>query len=323
MCTTGGVSGGSYTLPGSPALGDYYTDGSVVWKYLGQINIASGQQNFWVNYKPDMLSAYGADSHDSYASCLAWATACACVAIIAAGGSATAFLDTVIAGPSGKTVWGHLQDIMYFNVITQIDGTRHLTHVFQNNVNPKGGLYEAYFLEDNCEVYAGLDAMVYLAGLKSDAGYAAYATTSRDEILVGLRALYNQSVGAFKYEYGASIPAVAPTLFYPWVQSQQWPSQWGVPVPNEWKVAAIQYGNDLYDSWWKRSDIDDLRSYGAHYGLLVTSQDPSIRQEILDAYTAMRRSVTGVGALYSFDAAYLQAMRAYPDGKARALLFWK
>jgi hypothetical protein len=74
-------------------------------------------------------------------------------------------------------------------------------------------------------------------------------------------------------------------------------------------ISAAAYANSHYPSWWMRNDIDDLKSYGGHLGLLSITKDPVIQQEILSTYAKTRRSVTGAAPLYGFDAAFLTRIR--------------
>jgi hypothetical protein len=311
MCIAGGASGATNTFPANPALGDTIVSGTATFKFMGTINTTATMKNYWVNFKPDFTEIYGADSHDSYAALLLW-----CIAVYLqraydkASINGYQWLQTLISTPAGKTIWQHVQDIITENI-----GTPHATHglysTFQGNVNPKGGSYEAYFLMDNCEVYAGLRSARTIALYARDSAKDTEYSNKFGSLLTAIQTkLYDSAAGAFKYEVNAAAPTAAGELkYYPQVECQFWPALWNVPIPSWMNISAAAYANSHYPSWWMRNDIDDLKSYGGHLGLLSITKDPVIQQEILSTYAKTRRSVTGAAPLYGFDAAFLTRIR--------------
>jgi hypothetical protein len=97
--------------------------------------------------------------------------------------------------------------------------------------------YRAKYLEDNCEVYAGLIAMGRLATtVFRDPARAALAAAAAKRLRTGIETtLFDTRQGRFliaKFEDN-TVKAPDLSVWYPDVQAQFWPLLWGVSAPSD------------------------------------------------------------------------------------------
>lgn len=300
-----GTTSGVIPFPMNATVGVTCIDGGVIWRCIGAFAHAS-QRFFWYDTDPTQKIAKSPDSHDSYAACFIWLVQ----RYLSANPTDVAWLDA-ISPQYGLTYDGFIREVIYANLLTQVTANN-LTNTFQGTGVPFGGNYDANFLMDNCEVWAGLKSAQLIYSLyKVDNGYSDYIGIFADQILSGISALWEPETKTFKYVAGlASMEPTTETntLFYPLVMSQGWPALWGVPVEQAKKLAVFDYMNDQYGKWWARNDLDDLLACGAHYALTTVDRSAQTKAEILKRIE-LERLPTGQADMYIHDVAYYLVMR--------------
>lgn len=302
---TNGVAGGASMFPPSATVGTTCVDGTVTWRCIGTFAHAS-QRYFWYDTDPTMREGRSPDSHDSYAATFVWAV----WRYMKANPTDTAWLSVPTAHPSGNSILAMIKDIVYINLLTQINGTG-LTNTFQDNNVPGGGSYAASFFMDNCEVYAGLLAAERLYALVGDAAYSASVAGFKTNLGAALENLWEPATGAYKYVAG--LPSMAPpvsgkALFYPLCMSQAWGALWGVPLFTDRQTSAFTYMATHYPNWWARNDVDDVLAIGAHYGYAAYTGSTAVKTDVL-ARVELDRLKLGQSDLYIHDAAYYISLR--------------
>jgi len=275
QCTTAGTSDVAANFPSSATAGTTtYADGTAAWLC---VDVYSGSaQWFWKDYSP-LFGIVEEDSHDSYASCLIWAIA----KYLEATGD-TAWLSQT--SPHAAYTYGAaIKEILYANIITQVDGTSGLINTFQGNIRSDGWAYAEQYLMDNCEDYAGLAAAIELYNnYLGDAAYAAYLQSYQDNLLIALEGLYDNTNFCYSYAFGADMAAAGTSaLFYPWVMSQLWPALWNVPLDTKRYKTAIDWADTKFPIWWARTDSVTTLSLGAHLGLSYVTKDGTIVSDIM------------------------------------------
>lgn len=303
--TTAGTTTGIVPFPSGAAVNSTCTDGTIVWRAIGAYAHAT-QKFFWYDTDSTMRAAKSPDSHDSYAACYVWAV----WKYLKAYPTDTAWLAE--ASPhSGFTYQALIREIIYANLSSQINANN-LTKTFQQNGIPFGGLYDASFLMDNCEVWAGYHAAWKIFSTYSvDAPYAATLLAFRNQIGTGIEALWEEGTQTYKYVHGLStmVPASeGNALFYPLCMSQAWPTLWGVGVNADRKLKVFEYMEKNYPQWYARNDVDDLLACGAAYAYAVAGGSQEVRKSVLKRIETERLSVNQAD-LYVHDAAYYLAIR--------------
>jgi len=304
-----GQSGVASTFPAAAAINSMHVDGSVTWKCIG-ICAHTDLRMFWYDTEPTMRAARSPDSHDSYAATLVWAV----WRYMDANPTDTAWLSVATKHPNGKTVLGLLQDILYFNLHTQLNGATLLSNTFQYNKVPGGGMYAANFFMDNCEVYAGFLAAERLwgnAAWGNNAPFSAYNATFKNDVLTGLESLWEKETGTYKYIAG--LPSMAPTVpgkanFYPLCMSQAWGALWGVPLYSDRIEKCFKFMGTHYPMWWARNDMDDLLAFGSHYAHVLYSGSCTAKIESLRR-AETERFKSDQADVYVMDIAYYISMR--------------
>lgn len=139
----------------------------------------------------DLYSPVAPDSTDSYPSL--WF---ACIAEIADA--------SWLQAPSGlgnHSRWEIIRLVAENNILRQLNTGANLVNVFQGNVAPGNTHYAQCFCQDNAEVYAGLRAPVFLAGLVNDSDAASQYSNAMKTIKTGLLALFVPGQNRFKTYY--------------------------------------------------------------------------------------------------------------------------
>ncbi len=172
--------------------------------------------------------------------------------------------------------------------------------------------YRVKYLEDNCEVFAGLGALADLeSNVSDDSKASARYRTAADRVQRAIfRELYDSRAQLFriaKFENGSCPPANLNT-WYPDTQAQLWPVIFGVMAPTDSRARALSgainnYWNGRMHPGWADDPERVNQGWieaGHAYGALLLGDSNQVR--------------TWVGAVkhYKFQAAHEKLSFAWP-----------
>ncbi len=116
----------------------------------------------------------------------------------------------------------------------------------------------AAFLEDNCEVYAGLSDFVACLRKTGHAADASRYSNAMGKTLSGILTLFNTDASNWWYDYqpppasnpqGPPVHSPVGTGFYPDLVSQVFTQAYSVPVPTLWGTDGYAYLNQNAPDW--------------------------------------------------------------------------
>lgn len=191
-----GVTGKNVPDVSNVSRGEFVYTGSAVLECLGNTEkqIPSSWSWFFVDVAADLYSPVAPDSTDSYPSL--WF---ACIAEIA-----DAAWLSASSGIGDYSRWHVIRQVAEHNILRQINVKANLVNVFQGNIAPGNTHYAQYFCQDNAEVWAGLRALVFLAGLVNDSEAASQYEAAMKTIKQGLLGLFVPAQSRFKTYYDES-----------------------------------------------------------------------------------------------------------------------
>ncbi|MBN6451315.1 prophage tail fiber N-terminal domain-containing protein [Escherichia coli] len=191
-----GVTGENVPDISNVSLGEFVYTGSAVLECLGNTEkqIPSSWSWFFVDVAADLYSPVAPDSTDSYPSL--WF---ACIAEIA-----DAAWLSASSGIGDYSRWHVIRQVAEYNILRQINVKANLVNVFQGDIAPGNTHYAQCFCQDNAEVWAGLRALVFLAGLVNDSEAASQYEAAMETIKQGLLGLFVPAQSRFKTYYDES-----------------------------------------------------------------------------------------------------------------------
>lgn len=191
-----GVTGKNVPDISNVSRGEFVYTGSAVLECLGNTEkqIPSSWSWFFVDVAADLYSPVAPDSTDSYPSL--WF---ACIAEIA-----DAAWLSASSGVGDYSRWHVIRQVAENNILRQINVKANLVNVFQGDIAPGNTHYAQCFCQDNAEVWAGLRALVFLAGLVNDSDASSQYEAAMKTIKQGLLDLFVPAQSRFKTYYDES-----------------------------------------------------------------------------------------------------------------------
>ncbi|EFH5537795.1 TPA: prophage tail fiber N-terminal domain-containing protein [Escherichia coli] len=191
-----GVTGKNVPDISNVSRGEFVYTGSIVLECLGNTEkqIPSSWSWFFVDVAADLYSPVAPDSTDSYPSL--WFS---CIAEIA-----DASWLSASSGIGDYSRWHVIRQVAEHNILRQINVKANLVNVFQGNIAPGNTHYAQCFCQDNAEVWAGLRALVFLAGLVNDSDASSQYEATMKTIKQGLLGLFVPAQSRFKTYYDES-----------------------------------------------------------------------------------------------------------------------
>lgn len=207
-----------------------------------------------------------------------------------------------------------------------------LTKTFQNDFTGDHAIWGTSYLMDNCEVYAGLRALLAEMTARGDADIA-YYTAFLAPLAVGIGLFYQTSSKEWNWSTTNLIPDEIGSEWYPSCMAGLFPELYQVPVGTTSEIYRVKWNHG-----WEKLDRDQPSWWGRNIDAFPTLMPAFIaaryRGEISKAMEAvekakrlhLRQGFSPLGTMFIVDASFLIAIQrlavnsSYATEQAPAIL---
>ncbi|GFE61919.1 hypothetical protein [Geobacter sp. AOG2] len=207
-----------------------------------------------------------------------------------------------------------------------------LTKTFQNDFTGDHAIWGTSYLMDNCEVYAGLRALLAEMTARGDAD-TAYYTAFLAPLAVGIGLFYQTSSKEWNWSTTNLIPDEIGSEWYPSCMAGLFPELYQVPVGTTPEIYRVKWNHG-----WEKLDRDQPSWWGRNIDAFPTLMPAYLavryRGEVGKALEAvekakrlhLRQGFSPLGTMFIVDAAFMIAIQrlatnsAYATEQAPAIL---